>query len=432
MYHELEERHLSCREFRITDTMPLFCGLVAFKYFYNYYQFAFPMIAGLCSIVYTVITLCLFMLFLPVTLLTVHGSTKSRVSLFLPALLIPLAVILNISYVIIQTGNLGILSRSYILTAAFGTNDEKGYYFSQLNTWFGNMTVVLLLYKYIQSRKQIAHCICACILVMIVPVVAIILQNPGYLGTRSSTFDNSDVVFGGGLWNIGVVYFGSLFWLSQLVYPCATKKQKRMIRFATVFFPAIGIAGLSRTLIMMISISMAYFFIISRKTVDLVKKTFLVIALVLLIMVLESNIVTMLLERFTDSTSGGNNIRILLWKAYGRHIGEYWLLGAPEGSVYRYYRDINRYGAYFLPHSALLNFLIRFGVVGCLAYVELIIKSFGITEKVPRDEKVYLISACLSYIALAFINQTGYAEPIFYIMFGLLLGCRRMRGEGRC
>jgi len=97
------------------------------------------------------------------------------------------------------------------------------------------------------------------------------------------------------------------------------------------------------------------------------------------------------------------------------------------GNIYNYYRDYNFIGHYYLPHSAIINFTIRFGLLSCVSYLGLIKKSFLPSLNALEERKKYCFRAgMIAYITLAFINQTGYAEPTFYMMFGLWMALSRV------
>ena len=181
----------------------------------------------------------------------------------------------------------------------------------------------------------------------------------------------------------------------------------------------------------MVAFSVIAYFLLTRKDMSWIAKMGLVLLAAVLFCILEPSFLTSVLSRFNDSTSGTQNIRIKLWKSYLSHWREYWLLGAPLGSVYNYYRDVDLFGAYFLPHSAPINFFLRYGIVALIAYIILLRNSFlsiQTNNQVEQKSRICILCGGIAYITLAFINQTGYAEIIFYIMFGLLLAYARIEG----
>lgn len=401
--------------------LPLLCAAATYKNVCNYFIFLAPALETFFVFIYTVITFLLLVLYPILTFISLINIKNSRVKSLKPAIIIPICVLINIVYVMLCVGDIEIITRSYLMSAASGTNDHQGYYFAQINTWFGNMSLVLALGLFIRDKKHIVQCSMATIAVLVIPTVLMVIIHPSCLGIRQSSFGESEVNFGGGLWNIGVMGFGSISWLALALQKYATKKQLNFMLFSMVIFVFVGVAGLSRTLILMVALSSICYFLLAKKDAHWIGRIFLILLAVGLFCILNTDILLSIISRFTDRSSGSKNIRFLLWDAYSSHFAEYWLLGAPEGSVYNYYRDVNLSGKYFLPHSAILNFLCRFGIVACLSYLCLIKNAFLSIKRTRENEntRICMLAGCVSYITLAFINQTGYAEAVFYIMFGL-------------
>lgn len=405
-----------------------FCAAAAFRYAYVYYMAIIPVLTPLFELIYMTITLFLLLLFFPMAVKAIGLIRQSKYTVLRPALIIPLCVIVNIIYVMLDSGNFSIVLRDYFMDVASNTNDDKGYYFSQLNTWLGNMAIVLFLAIKIKSKQDIIRCIISSMLVLLIPIIIIIVSNPSSLGTRESSLDNSDINFGGGLWNIGVVGFGSISWLAMALYNQAKKSQRGIILLSVTVFLFVGIAGLSRTLILMVVFSISIYILLSKKNFKLIGRIILIVSTIFLFLVLEGNIVNSIIERFNDSTSGTQNIRFLLWASYLSFMNDYWLIGAPEGSVYNYYFNVDRFGVNFLPHSAVINFFVRYGIFAVLAYFVLIKNSFLSIKKTicNKQNRICVICGGVTYVSLAFINQTGFSESIFYIMFGLNIAYSRI------
>lgn len=408
----------------IERLIPLFCVLVTYKNYINYYIYLAPSLTTLWMLAYNAITLVMLVAFVPLACKAiVNWNCYSELR---PTLLIPICVVANIAMVIVQTGDASILSRGYRMMLAVETNDEFGYYFSQINTWFGNMASVMLLTFYARHRETIVKSVVACMSITVIPIVLIMMIHPEYLGVRQSTFEESEVVFGGGLWNIGVMGFGSLAWLGILLFKDMKKPQKWIAVGSVVLFLFVGIAGVSRTLILMAVFSAVFYFLLSRKDVGWLLKGFALVIAVGAFCILEKDLITSVLSRFTESDAFSENIRFDLWEEYLGHYKEYWLFGAPLGSAYNYYYEVNIVGHYYMPHSAPINFFVRFGFVAAAAYLLLLRNAFLIkTPFIRYEERICLLACGIAYITLAFINQTGYAEPIFYVMFGLVLAYSR-------
>ena len=414
--------------FKLSSFLPFFCAAATFKYAVNYYIFMMPSLESIFVLLYNIVTLLMLVLFLPLAIMVLMKFKNVQYRSLWPALLIPACVVANIIYVMCSSGDMEILSRSYRMFAAFGTHDEVGFYFAQINSWFGNMSLVLLLACYIRNKQQIISCILASMIVLIFPILVIICAYPSYLGVRQSSFEN-DMVFGGGLWNIGVVGFGSISWLALALIPQAKVWQKLFICFSVFLFIFVGLAGLSRSLILMLVFSFSVYFFFSRKDLFWMWKLFIILLGGTAFYFFATNITEALLYRFHDASSGTQNIRLQLWQSYLSHYKEVWLIGAPLGSVYNYYRDINLFGNFFLPHSSVINLFIRFGIISVFAYGVLLKKAFFSIHKVGKA-RACIISGAVAYMTLAFINQTGYQESVFYIMFGLLLAYTRLDNQG--
>ncbi len=407
----------------IEHLLPAYCVLMTYKTIYNYFIFLIPSLQGLWVLLYNFAVLTGLVLFIPLAL---HVMTKNRrYRLLHPAIIIPLCVIINIIVVMFETGDVSMLSRQHILSLASGTNDARGYYFAQINTWFCNMSAVLMIAVFTKRFDTIKKCLLSAMATLFIPAILMVVIHPEYIGMRQSIVEGSNVVFGGGLWNIGVIGIGSLSWLGLAFLEDMTKRQRRFVIIAVALFAFLGIAGLSRTLILMLILSGCTYFLLAKKDSRLLTKILLISFMIVAFVLVEQGVVDALFSRINDTSTGGtHNIRFLLWGAYLSHFKEVWLAGAPYGSVYNYYHDVNLYGAYFLPHSSIVNFLVRFGLLCALSYLCLIKNAFFSSGKYDLssiNRKACLKAGGVAYISLAFINQTGYAESVFYVMFGLLL-----------
>ncbi len=404
----------------------IIAALATYKYVYNYYMLLIPGMRSVFVGLYNIVTLFFLLLYIPLFISVLSRIRYKEYKYLIPTIVIPACVILNIIYVMLTEGGLSIISRSYLLQAASGTNDSTGFYFSQLNTWLGNMAITLYLALRVKDKKEIADCVISSLAVIIIPLVLLIVIHPDYLGLRKDVFDG--VSFGGGIWNIGTIGFGSLTWIAIALSHDFSKGKRNFAIFSIIVLIFVGVSGLSRTMILMIAFSFGLYMLISRKDTKFYLKILVVLVMVGIYFTLESDIVAALFQRFGDNTSGTNNIRFLLWKSYLSNYKEFWLLGAPLGSVYRYYHGVNLAGRYFLPHSTPMNFFIRYGIFALVAYLCLLKNSFFSIRKSPENEyyRNCIISGGIAYISLAFINQTGFAEPVFYVMFGLLMAFTRI------
>lgn len=396
------------------------CAIFIFKTTYQYYMFLFPSLSSFITITYQVATAFCFSLF-PIMLVAMAITRKTiNWKPVKPALLIPAFVILNIIIVILQEGTVEILSRSYLIPNAITTNDYTGFYFAAINTWFGNIGCLLFIYFLIKNKKTLQKCIVTSMLMFVLPIVLIIFMHPEYIGLRESLI--SDIVFGGGIWNIGVCGFGSLAWLGISQLYSVNKKQKTLIITSILLFCFAGISGLSRTFVFMLIFSISFYILFSKRDITWIKLTSFIFVLIGVFIVFETGILTALAERFLSADANvTQNVRWHIWKTYLSYIEEYFWFGAPNGSVYNYYTDVNWKGFNFLPHSSVLNFLIRFGVFSLIAYLLLVKNAFTkSTIKNSNHVSICLKTWVVSYVVLSFVNQTGYAGIEFYLGFGLL------------
>jgi hypothetical protein len=401
-----------------SNIIAFICAIFIFKSTYQYYILLFPSLSFFITILYQVATVFCFSL-LPITLGIMVTRKTINWGLVRPAILILVCVILNIIIVMFQEANIEILSRSYTIPNAITTNDYTGFYFATINTWFGNIGCLLFVYFLIRNKKTLHKCIVTSMLMFVLPIVLIILMHPEYVGLRESLF--SDIVFGGGIWNIGVCGFGSLAWLGISQISNISKKQKILIIFSIALFCFAGISGLSRTLIFMMIFSIFFYILFSKKDITWLKLICFIFAFIGVFIILENNIATAIIERLSRAdTSATQNVRWHIWKTYLSYVREYFWFGAPSGSVYNYYIDVNWKGHDFLPHSSVLNFLIRFGVFSLVGYLLLIKNAFIKSTIKNRHISICLKAWVISYIALSFVNQTGYAGIEFYLGFGLL------------
>ncbi|MBQ7111385.1 MAG: O-antigen ligase family protein [Thermoguttaceae bacterium] len=408
----------------IEKYLPIYCALIVYKTVFNYFIFLAPPLAPLWMLLYNLVTLFGLVVYIP---LAWRAFANPRYRRWLwPALAIPTCVLINIAAAIVETGDFSLLSRNFRLPHAWGTQDEYGYYFSQINTWFGNISVVLIICLFATTFETIKKCVLAILLTLFVPAFLTVVTHPGMLGVREGVMEagNNEVFFGGGLWNIGVMGVGSVSWLALSMVKNMSKGQRRFVVFSVAFFAFLGIAGLSRTLITMLVLSGGYYFLKARKNNNWFINVILVLLLSVAFIILAWDLVAAILFRFSDKTSGTQNVRLFLWQSYLSYFDEVWLAGASFGNVYKYWNEISWNGDHFMPHSSVVNFLVRFGLLCAISYLILIKRAFlTIKEsaRITRDQTACIRAGGIAYILLAFMNQTGYAEPIFYLMFGLLL-----------
>jgi hypothetical protein len=261
----------------------------------------------------------------------------------------------------------------------------------------------------------------ALIWVFLIPIVFAIILHPEYIGLRESRI--SGITFSGSVWNIGVMVFGSFLWLIFSQYNEFTRVNKLISIISVMLFVSSGLFGLSRTLIVMMIASIGYYIIRRSKNKNWVFIVFSVAVTFGLFITIESSLWDEILYRFGDSTAGVSNVRLLLWPGYLTNLNEFWIIGAPIGSIYRYYWNITYGARNFLPHSSIINFFVRFGIIAVIGYLSILIQYFfGLSNSSSalKNKRIILQSGCIAYVSLAFINQTGYQESIFWITFGLV------------
>lgn len=415
-----------------TNYAPLLCAMAVYLVTYNYYSYLFPPLSSVIFLGYQICKLFFMFLFVWQIGMAVLGKIKRFSGMSYPFLFIMVFVAMNIAMVVYDKGSLSILSRNYNMKLAYDTNDQFGYYFSILNTWMGNMGLALWLSNNVSDGKQINKCLYVSMWLLIIPIILTMITHPELIGVRVSNLEDS--TFGGGIWNIGVFGFASIAWLSVAQYPTMNRKYRKIIGFGLVLIVFACFAGLSRTSIFMVVASVGVYFIRSRKTLKTIMNAYFVIILVILLLIvmyaIKLPMFMSILERFTDDTSGTQNVRLLLWEGYISYVDEYFWFGAPEGAAYNYYYKIEHLGEHFLPHSAVINYLIMSGIGGLLSYLSILL-IIGFRLKRKSKETSY-VSSCMQawiggYCILAFMNQTGFAQIIFYMAFGLGIALIRIK-----
>ena len=410
--------------------MPILCSMAAYRSIYNYYIWLFSPFSDVFEVLYTIITLCFFLLF-PVVMVYI-GLHRIRLAQAKGIILIVIAVLINIVYVMTDTGNVEIILRSYVNQFAPSTNDEMGFYFAQLNVWFGNAAILLASYIFVNNKKTLNKCLMAMVWVFLIPIIFTLILYPEYIGERESFI--SEMNFAGGLWNIGVVAFGSFSWLLLAQRKELSRGNRLIALLAVILFICCGVFGLSRTLIVMLIMSYGYYILNIRKDSRWLFIVVVSIVFAGLFLTLQPSLWDEMVVRFTDSTAGLENVRVLLWANYLSGIDEYWLIGAPEGSVYRYFSGLTYATHNYLPHSSIINFWCRFGVLAVIGYLT-IVRYYFIGLKAETLEltkkKVALQSGCIAYMSLAFVNQTGYEESVFWITFGLIFSLIKIENGNR-
>ena len=218
----------------ISNLLPFICALIIYKATVNYYYFLFPSFTPFWKLLYQAITLFCLIIF-PIMFIVILLSKKPfRWKLIYPSLLIPISVLINTFLVVLQEGTLEVLSRSYLIENAKSTVDYMGFYFACINTWFGNIGIMLLMTYFVNNKKVLTRCLIYSLFMFVIPILLLILLHPELIGQRKSQFGN--IVFGGGVWNIGICAFGSLAWMAIAQIYEVSKRQKKFIVLSIILF----------------------------------------------------------------------------------------------------------------------------------------------------------------------------------------------------
>lgn len=390
---------------------------------YNYYQFIIPSMENVLFFIYQIGRLFFSLLFVEEIFSIFNKKYSDNKKYTRPFYLIVFFLVLNYVVIAISEGDFTFLSKNYQMIKAEGTNDFIGYYFSNLITWTGNCGISIWLINRINDNKTIIKSLKVCLWMIIIPIILLMLLHPEYIGQRISDLETTN--FGGGIWNIGVFGFCSFAWLTIMCLPFMTNREKRFSYFALIILIFAGIVGLSRSFILTVFLSFIYYFFQTSKTANkLLKNVMLFLLIILSVALLYNiypNIFESLLGRFHDSTSGTHNVRFLLWKNYFSNIKEYFIFGAPLGGPYNYYHNLSYKGFYYLPHSSVINYLITFGIGGLICYISFLTKIYFSKGIFDNQMKSCLKAMIIAYIILAFINQTGFNQIIFFVSFGIAL-----------
>lgn len=167
-------------KYTIEKLLPFFCGCVAYKTVFYYFVYLAPALESLWVLLYNLVTLILLVSYVPMALYVFLKG--NRYKMLRPALIIPLCVVINIIAVMFETGDLSILSRSHFIPMAAGTIDATGYYFSQINAWFGNMAIVLMIYLFSTEKETIKKCVLYSAFMLFLPAFLVAIKSPELLG----------------------------------------------------------------------------------------------------------------------------------------------------------------------------------------------------------------------------------------------------------
>jgi len=242
---------------------------------------------------------------------------------------------------------------------------------------------------------------------------------PEMIGSRAINVNNYS--FTGGFWNSSVISFISIGWLLVALSTIEKSKTKKYILLAIFILTILGgLAGLSRSILLSIIISVIVYLIAAKQFLKYIKAISWTAILAVTIILIFPQLVDNFEQRFTDGVSIEEEPRVDIWLDYIEDLPKYILFGDIKGEYKRY--SETGHG----PHTVLLNWLTRYGILALMGFFAII---FGIIKAIKRIQKDVSLHASASafawlasYLAVAVINETGFLQLTVYGAMGVLLG----------
>jgi len=250
----------------------------------------------------------------------------------------------------------------------------------------------------------------------IAPTVDLIFF-PHLIGTRVTS--EAGVSVPGGFWNFAVIGVVTTFWFSFCLMGYYSKKQRVLLWVLLGVIILGSFVGLSRTVLISLGLSSLTYLFLSK---NLPKKIYFLLFILVGFVVFDHYfgfVLSNLQSRISEYEGGFyDSSRVDIWKEYLSHISEYWLFGSsPEG--HRFFCQ-DRSG----PHSIFLNWFVRFGVAGLLAFLWLLLGVFESVIKIgkylSREKYARIMAWVISYITLVAYNKSGFLTPSLYTMFAFI------------
>lgn len=291
-------------------------------------------------------------------------------------------------------------------------------YFSSLITFAGNFLLMIILIKNIHSLYYIRAVIWAlgigCSLSSIIPL----LFYPELIGTRISIVNGYN--FSGAFWNSSVISYISVAWLLIAISSGESSRIKKNMLFGIFILIVIGcLAGLSRSALISIFLSVIVYLIASNKFAKFLKVVVMLCFLSIGLFYIYPEIIENFQERLDTGVSIEDESRTIIWKDYIEDIPNYFLLGDIEGN-YKKYSVTGQ-----PPHSVFLNWLSQFGIFALLGFLVLlvgILKSINtIRESMSKQIAAGLYAWFVAYLSVAMINETGFNHLTIFGAFGVIL-----------
>ncbi|WP_345242028.1 O-antigen ligase family protein [Pontibacillus salipaludis] len=269
----------------------------------------------------------------------------------------------------------------------------------------------------IKNKKSLILMLWAFIIGAFLSALIPLILSPEMIGYRSGRVDG--VEYRGGFWNFPLISFISTGWL--IIALIHLKRNKKTTFINSLFLITITIAafsGLSRSLLLAVSVSVLFYLVLVRKFRVLAIVTVLGGLLLTYIPILFPFLIEQYQTRVElEALSFQDEPRIFIWQSYLNNIPQFFLFGALGD--YRQFDNLGRG-----PHSVLLNWLVQYGIIGFLGFTYFVIGIMGSIRKVRlnfKSQSAALAAWLVAYLSLALINQTGFFEASIYTAFGLII-----------
>lgn len=313
---------------------------------------------------------------------------------------------------------IAILLKLFILFVQFpGSFMPNGYNFVYLINFISAIAILFVIINGVQNIELLKKCVFALAIGLFSSAMIPLILFPEMIGKREIIVNN--ITFSGGFWNVGVVGFISIGWiLVAMSINEKNKAKKNILLFMTIIICLVGLAGLSRAILLAITLSLVVYLLVSRKVKQLVIVITIAIASVIAIMYLFNDISTNLMLRLEGGINIEEEARTQIWISYLTNIPDYFWFGEITGDFTKYTNWI------FGPHSTPLNWFVQFGILGITGFIMLLLGTFKsikyIVKVNSKSLSAPLYAWLFAYISVSFMNETGFNQYAIFCGFGFI------------
>jgi hypothetical protein len=250
----------------------------------------------------------------------------------------------------------------------------------------------------------------------VAPIVSFIFF-PEMIGSRDSHVGVA--IFTGGFWNSSVIGLVVTLWTSLSLRKYYSRKQAALLLTLLAFITTGALVGLSRTAFICLGSSCVTYFLFSKAFLKKAAVAALVIASVFIVLRSFDTVAVNLEKRLTTESNLKEDPRMGIWKDYSEHLLDFLAFGV----WMKQYKSYSTTG--YGPHSIYLNWLVRFGVPGLLAFFwllsGLVLSAFRIGKFISRERMAMTVAWLVAYLALSSYNEAGFIEPGVYLVMSFIL-----------